>query len=695
MPEWYEKQMRIIHPSLGRTPGQLENVDLSRLADDVANAGYNVQHLEYSLVWDGEQKQFLFQTDKADQVARDVLGEYLPEAHRRGIKVFIYMNVHWAGVRFITEHPDWVQRKVDGSPLTGLYGGLGTSCCVNSPWRDWIFELIEEMSVQHEIDGIFYDGPCVYSGACYCASCQHKFQERYGLDILSITDKDGPHWPEFIQFRYDSIADFCRDGSAVLKKHRPGAPLYMNANGLHSGAGAGRDNRTLIPHQDILGAEGGFMFYGRPMDVPLWKVSATAKFLEAQAEGKPTVIFTAVGHKPWEYPLTAPEIRLNTAATFACGAYPWLGGYHETIHDPSMRAVSDELAFFARYADELAGTVARSDTALMWSNVTADFYGTHLPEIDFMIEKPEAAREYDFQSSFYGGYEALMRSGTPFQVVDEVGIEKGELAAFKNLLIADAACMSEKTADAIRSFVEKGGHIVVTGHSSLYDERGRPRDDFLLSDVLGASYAGPRGLSDWDAIWLDAAFRKKYEIDRPDIPSPRYQVKVRALEGAHIVSRYYEPTESRYSRKPNLAEDPAAIATRYGNGTCLYLAGNWAKSYWVYRIDAYFNILSSLVRFDPLVSLEAPSSSIEVVLRSHPTSGDWYIHLLNYTGEMERPIKRIVPIADVVVRLRAETDPMQVDALRADARLDTHRDGVHVVVRLDRLLHHEVIRIRW
>ena len=49
---------------------------------------------------------------------------------------------------------------------------------------------------------------------------------------------------------------------------KPDAPLYVNANGLHSGAANGRDNRHLIPHQDMLGAEGGFIFCGRQIDVP-------------------------------------------------------------------------------------------------------------------------------------------------------------------------------------------------------------------------------------------------------------------------------------------------------------------------------------------------------------------------------------------------------------------------------------------
>ena len=155
MAKWEQRQMRIIHPSVGFQRGDLATMDMAAFAGEVTAQHYNTQHLEFSVVWDGENKLFLFQTDQARQVVRDVLSDYMPHAHAQGIHVFIYINVHWANKSFITEHPDWVQRKADGAPLAGLHGGGGTSCCVNAPYRDWITALIEEMAGKHEIDGIF------------------------------------------------------------------------------------------------------------------------------------------------------------------------------------------------------------------------------------------------------------------------------------------------------------------------------------------------------------------------------------------------------------------------------------------------------------------------------------------------------------------------------------------------------------
>jgi len=696
MPEWYEKQMRIIHPSLGRTPDQLARLDPAALAQEVAAQHYNAQHLEYSLIWDGEQKLFLFRTDRARAVPREVLAEYLPRAHEQGIKVFIYMNVHWAHQSFIDDHPRWVQRLADGSALTGLYGGAGTSCCVNSPWRDWILGLIEEMSKGYEIDGIFLDGPCFYAGSCYCESCQREFAQRYGTELTQVADEKSPYWRQFMEFRYDSIARFVADCRTALRRHRPEAPLYMNANGLHSGRLNGRHNRKLIEVQDILGAEGGFIFYERPINVPLWKVCGTAKFLEAQAKGKPTVIFTAAGHKPWEYPLTPPEIQLNIAATFAGGANPWVGCYREDMHDPSLEAVADELKFFQAHEALLSNTQGKGETALMWSHDTADYYRAHLPEIDFMVQRPDALTELDYQASFSGGYEALMRSGTPFIIVDEFGItDEHALGEVRTLLLTDTACMNERTAESIRQFVRDGGTLIATNNTSLFDKSGHQREEFLLSDVFGASYVGPRGLSQWDLLWLSESLRQEYALPREDIPSPAYQVQVRALPGAELLGHYYEPTKSRYSPRPALSDDPAIVRNRYGKGECLYLAGSWAHFYWTHRISECFQILTRAARQQPLASVSAPSSAVEITLRERKDTGEWLVHLLNYTGEMERPMKRIVTAKDVTIRLRSGKTPRRIRALRANKELAWERQGNYLVVTLPALHYHEVIHVAW
>src|SRR6185295_7312366 len=64
------------------------------------------------------------------------------------------------------------------------------------------------------------------------------------------------------------------------------------------------------------------------------------------------------------------------------------------------------------------------------------------------------------------------------------------LDAFKLLILADAAALSDAQCAAIRAFVARGGSLLATFASSLYDEGGRRRSDFGLADVFGVSFGG-------------------------------------------------------------------------------------------------------------------------------------------------------------------------------------------------------------
>src|SRR5262249_44563243 len=61
---------------------------------------------------------------------------------------------------------------------------------------------------------------------------------------------------------------------------------------------------------------------------------------------------------------------------------------------------------------------------------------------------------------------------------------------YRVLVLADAAALSTAQCDAIRQYVQRGGSLVATFASSLFDEYGVRRADFGLADVFGVSLAG-------------------------------------------------------------------------------------------------------------------------------------------------------------------------------------------------------------
>ena len=679
------KGMRIVHASLPKE--EVKKINAEEFSREVVNSHFNAQHLEYSMSYDGESKIFLFNTKKAREIPRDFLKEYLPEAHKRGIFVFIYINVHWANKLFIREHPDWVQRLADGKPLTGLYGGEGTSLCVNSPWREWIFSLIHELASNYDIDGIFFDGPSFYLGTCYCESCKKKFKERYGENLPLKEDWSNPNWRNFIEFRSQSIDEFLADANKVLKGIKKEALLYMNSQPLSPFWINGRDNRRLIKHQDILGAEGGFI-YGKLIETPLWKASATAKLLETEAGGKPRVVFCALNHKPWSYPLTNEELRLLISSTVVNGANPWLG-YNLREEERASQLVKEELKFFEDNEKYFVDSISMASAAIVFSKSTANFYGANMPEIDFLVEKPREKAAKNFMESFSGGYEALLRNSTPFDVIDEEEIEKEKIDKYSLILLPNVACMSKKCGEALKNFVEKGGKLIASFETSLYDEVGKRRENFLLSEVFGASYKGWRGISEWDLIKLSEKYKRDLKIKRLNLPSPTYQLKVEGQD-SETMALYYEKMESRYSPFPKISLDPAIILHKFGKGACLYLAGNFAGSYWQYRFKDYLTILGSLNK-EKKVILENLPSSVEIIIRKHPSLPQMMVSLINYTGEMERPIKKIVVFKDIKVKVKVNFEPKTIRALSLKKNLSFEKENDYICIFLPKLTHRETI----
>ena len=316
---------------------------------------------------------------------------------------------------------------------------------MNSPgYRDWSFQIIRDLAA-YEIDGIFLDGPIFIADGCFCDACRSGFKQRYNADLPKKTDWTNADWKRFIEFRYESITDYMRDARDALKRSRPEAIIYMNGQGLWPSWPNGRDNRRLAEHQDIVGAEGGFIG-GDLRKSSLWKPSMSAKLLETQAGGKPTVVFIAGKNCGWDrYALSAPETKVLFAQTIACGASPWYGMFFPETDSEGSRAAGEMNEIIRRHTKHLEGTSSPAEIALMWSTRTADYYRATVPVTDFTQEGERLTREInvgDHFKSFSGYFEMLSRRHVQFDVVDERSIDES-LEKYRALILPNVGCLSD------------------------------------------------------------------------------------------------------------------------------------------------------------------------------------------------------------------------------------------------------------
>ena len=197
---WWVSPVRLMGMVWDRRRESLED----RIRDFVKRGGKVVA---YGAV--GGPQQTAYYQSKVVPVDESI-GDYDPLrdlvyfAHKYGLKVRVYINVHWFDRNFYESHKDWAQVRADGSPISDLYGE-GWSMCVNSPWRDYSFKIIRELAENYEIDALFLDGPAIYGGCCYCKYCQEIFASKYGKEIPKEPDWRSLDWKRFIEFRYESL----------------------------------------------------------------------------------------------------------------------------------------------------------------------------------------------------------------------------------------------------------------------------------------------------------------------------------------------------------------------------------------------------------------------------------------------------------------------------------------------------------
>lgn len=611
----------------------------------------------------------------------DLIREYLPHARRYGIKVLAYLNMHWFSYEFAERHPEWEQLLADGTPYgraNPLYGH-GTTLCVNSGWRGWAREMVSE-SMKTGIDGVFLDGPVVFPGGCYCAACRDRFRAEYGADIPEAEDWTSDLWKDFIEFREDSMAGFLADCRGAVRSVNPDGVIFLNGGSWHAGAWrVARDIEKVGEHEDFNGAEAFFHPGPRQQILHFW--ATAAKHLEAG--GKPSVVFSHHALGSWHYvPLPPIEAQLAVAQTVACGSNPWIAVFDYALDDGgdlALAPIREIQGFLERNEEYYTATEPAADVALLYSRQGSTYYISGEEEIfgdagsgkeqDLIADLGTGKKIVDWKrrkqicdemhgNSYLGYFTALTRSHVPFDVVLDAGLSDEGLRRFRALILPNAACLSDAQIAAIRRFVESGGGLVAEFETGRYDERGRRRDANPLADLLGvAECSGAMPPATGEEYVRVAAPHPAADSLRAGrlIARPQYSLAARKADDAEAPIVFMERIGRLYAGLKGETDLPALIANRFGGGRVVYMPSLAGDFYARYRMSEYQALITDSVLWTrgpaPLaVEADCPAT-VEVEVRRQADPDRLLIHLVNNTGDMQRPIQEIIPLRGVRIEV--------------------------------------------
>jgi len=626
-----------------------------------------------------------FKSTRIKNRERDYLAEFLAKSKEAGFRTVVYFNVHAIREDFADAFPEWGQIRSDGTRVSGLYGNQA-SMCVNTGFRDWVRDVCLDLCA-YPIDGIFFDGPCLYTDCCYCESCRTLYRDRFGREIPP--KKPGhPDLKALAEFQADSLGLFLKHSNDAVKSVRPDVALYCNAGSRDEPSyAAGRNNRVLIRHQDVLAAEGGFV-YGELSPQPMWRVGSNAKYYQTQADGKPTGVFISQAHGPWRSAYRPEaEIRLEMAQAPIHGSGVWLSSFVWFKDQPAMKGIAEDFNFFSDNREAYFRTVSKARVAIVWPDDSLNFYGK--PTVlhgDFTQGGQSGETVGDIHDEFNGFYDALLKAHVPCDIIDEESMRRGEIGRYDLLVLPNVGCTGDAVDGALRDYVRGGGNVIASFETSICDENGKRGDTFRLADLFGVRLLRTP-LQPFPNYYFFP--QQAYPEFFKDITAPLLPAPPISCEGEPAGSETVTPYSLKlpgWSDAPIVpSEFPAITRNSFGAGVAIYMAGAFGGLFWRYKQMEIRLVLRNL--FHQLASREVVlrnvPTSVEVAHRESNDGLREMVHLINYGGGGTRPIEHIESRTDLCVRLR--TARTRVSALRLACQLPLRREGEWAEIVLPKL----------
>lgn len=630
---------------------------------------------------------------------RDVLGELITGCRKLGMVVIARTDPHATYDDVEAAHPDWIQVTADGkrrrhwaSPEMWVTCGLG-------PYNfDFMTGVKREIMTAYRVDGIFinrWDG----SGMCYCGHCQKNFREATGHELPRTNNPHDPARRAYILWRQDRLFALWRHWDAAVRAINPDSCVIPNAGG---GATSSLDMKRIGELAPTLMAD----HQARRGVMPPWGNGKRGKEFRATMGRKPIVGIFSVGlEEPYRWKdsvQSAAEIRLWAIDGIANGLRPWFTKFAGSVNDPRWLKPVEDLYRWCHGAERyLRNERPLAQVGLVYSQQTAWFHTA-----DGARQRTDDAGD--------GWYHALVEARVPFEMVHDRLLDAEHLAAFKTLVLPNIAAMSDAQCAQLRAFVARGGGIVATYETSLYDEWGVKRKDFGLSDLFGVSFAGRT-----EGPMRNAYLRLEHEAapghallrglaDAPRIVHGVWRVEVKANETFSappltLIPSYPDlPMEKVFPRQPRTDIPQVFLREARGaggaTGRVAYFPWDIDRTFWEVMSPDHGKLLSNAVAWatqePPPVAVVGPGL-VDVALWEQRNSVT--VHLVNLTNPMmmKGPIREVIPLGPQQVRFKLPPGkrPRAVRLLVANITPETREANGWLEITVPGIAEHEVVAI--
>ncbi len=619
---------------------------------------------------------------------RDVLGELVTGCRKQGMAVLIRTDPHATYDDAKAAHPDWIAVEANGEPRRHWSSPEMWVTCALGPYNfEFMTAVHKEIMTGYRPDGIFmnrWDG----SGDCYCVHCRENFKAATGLDLPRTSDPRDAGRRAFLEWRRQRLVEVIDLWNGEIRAINPESSIIPN-NG--SGATSPLNAIEISRRAPMLAADR----QARHGLAAPWLVGKSAKEYRATMGDKPVIGLFGIGLEEqyrWKDSVTSnAEIRIWALDAVANGMRPWFTKFSATLHDDRwLQEIEDIYVWTEKNQQYLADRRPLARIGLVYSQQTAWYYGAKVE--DYAL----------------GWYQALVESRIPFEMAHDHLLDAEHLAAYKTLILPNLACLSDAQCNQLRAFVSRGGSIIATQETSLYDEAGTKRKNFALADLFGVDWTGKT-----QGPMMNSYIRLEHEAlpgstwfagleDAPRIINGVSRLEVTPREKFAetpftLIPSYPDlPMEKVYPRVPRT--DISCLYLREARGRVAYFPFDIDRTFWEVLCGDHLKVLRNTILWAndevPVVEVEGPGLMDVTVWKN---SSSITVHLVNLTNPMamKGPYRSFFPVGPLTVKLHlpADTHAKRARLLAADTEAVMNLTGATLSVTVPSILDHEVVAI--
>jgi Hypothetical glycosyl hydrolase 6/Beta-galactosidase trimerisation domain len=626
----------------------------------------------------------------------DPFGEMVAGCRKLGMNVIARTDPHAVHQDVYDAHPDWIAVDAQGKKRRhAAMPELWLTCALGPYNFDFMTEVTREIVTLYKVDGIFTNR-WAGSGMCYCEHCQKNFRDFSGLELPRTASPRDPARKQYIVWHQKRLFELWKLWDGAIKDANPHASFIPNTGG---GALSELDMKTIGGLAPTLFADR----QARRGVMPPWANGKNGKEYRSTMGGKAVGGIFSVGlEEPYRWKdsvQNGDEIRLWVADGIAQGLRPWFVKFNAKPIDKRWMPVVEELyTWHWKNEKYLRNEQSLARVAIVYSQQTAHYYGG------------EQARA-KVEDASLGFYQALVEARIPFEMVHDGLLDPAHINQYKTLILPNIAALSIAQCEQLRAFVKRGGSLIATYETSLYDEWGERRNDFGLADLFGASLDG--GLegpmqNSYLNLDKDPATGQFHPLlrgleDAPRIVNGVNRVKVKSTgDAGHspltLVPSYPDlPMEEVYARVPR-TDIPGVYARETGGGRVVYFPFDIDRTFWEVLDVDHAKLLRNAVSW-----ASNEPQPVEVTGRGVLDVSVWTqknsmtVHLVNLTNPMmmKGPIREIIPAPAQKIRVRTPAGKRMLHAslLVAGGRAVGRQTGDWMEVTIPSIGVHEVIAI--